>query len=100
MSKVVLKVKISQMMPSSYRIKEEMLVVLQLVLHIFFFIFLHLEEKQDKWQKLFDRGLSVWGVEIARLHAQVRHSALRFSNFILQGSPIPEFAFTPQPSLF
>lgn len=99
MSKVVLKVKISQMMPSSYRIKEEILVVLQLVLH-FFLIFLHLEEKQDKWQKLFDRGLSVWGVEIARLHAQVRQSALRFSDFILQGSPIPEFAFTPQPSLF
>lgn len=36
MSKVVLKVKISQMMPSSYRIKEEILVVLQLVLHFFF----------------------------------------------------------------
>lgn len=39
----------------------------------------------------------MWGVEIARLHAQVRHSALRISDFILQGSPIPEFAFTPQP---
>lgn len=48
MSKVVLKVNISQMMPSSYRIKEDILVVLQLVLH-----FLHLEEKQDKWQKIF-----------------------------------------------
>lgn len=33
MSKVVLKVKISQMLPSSYRIKEDILVVLQLVLH-------------------------------------------------------------------
>lgn len=82
----------------------EILVVLNLFLPFFFNYIIY--EEQEKLQKLFDRGFSWWGVQIAYLHPE--ESILHWDFLILfwraeshfspvhVKHPVLEFAFTTQ----